>query len=67
MNHERCRIQPNQFIAHYGQKLGALAINTARVIKHEISPPQPERLPINRSELQIIDDERAIIKESSNG
>ena len=53
MNHERCRIQPNQFIAHYGQKLGSLAVNTIKTVAHEINPPRVERPPINRSELVI--------------
>lgn len=42
MNHERCRINPNQYIRQYTERLGALAINTALVIKHEINPPKPD-------------------------
>lgn len=41
MKHERCRLNPNQYIAHYADKLGRLAINTALTIKHEVSPPKP--------------------------
>lgn len=42
MKHERCRLNPNQYIAHYADKLGRLAINTALTIKHEVSPPKPD-------------------------
>lgn len=63
-NHERCRIPNyNRYIAHYGQKLGALAVNTALVIKHEVFPPKLDPIPINRSELVILDDENAAIRE----
>lgn len=62
-NHERCRIPNyNKYIAQYGQKLGALAVNTALVVKHEVFPPKPDPIPINRSELVILDDSTAEIR-----
>lgn len=67
MNHERCRLNPNQLVAHYADKLGRLAINTALTIRHEVSPPKPVAPVIERprfvdSELVIIDDEHAVIR-----
>lgn len=65
MNHERCRIPNyNKHISEYAGRLGALAINTARTIKHEVLPPRPQAPVIPRSELVILDDETAIIKAS---
>lgn len=72
MKHERCRLNPNQYIAHYADKLGRLAINTALTIKHEVSPPKAEAPIVERptfverptdSELVIVDEDRAIIRE----
>ena len=63
MNHERCRLNPNKYIKEYGQRLGALAVNTALTVKHEVFPPKPEAPEISRSELVILDDENAVIRQ----
>lgn len=63
MNHERCRHQPNKYIKYYGEMLGSLAINAVKVVAHEINPPKPEAPVLNRSELVILDQETAIIRE----
>lgn len=68
MNHERNRQTHNRFIKFYGG-IGRTVCNTLAVVRHELSPPKPEFREasvtdrVMRSELVIVDDERAIIEE----
>lgn len=64
MRHERCRLNP-RYMTEYGAKLGSLAINTAQVIKHEVFPPKPDLpKPLTETELVILDDENAVIRQT---
>lgn len=68
--HERCQYNPNQYVKHYAERLGRLAVNTALTVKHEVWPPKPEapiqeplpNFPKEDSELVILDDENAVIR-----
>lgn len=53
-------------MTEYGAKLGSLAINTAQVIKHEVLPPAPQPPVIPKSELVILDDENAVIRQTND-
>lgn len=37
---------PIRYFRHYAERLGGLAINTAKVVQHEVFPPKSEPLPI---------------------
>lgn len=43
------------------EKLGSFAINTAKVIQHEVWPPKPEPPKVPDSAIYILDDETAAI------
>ena len=36
----------NRFIKDYGKRLGSLAVNTARIVHHEVCPPKPQAPPM---------------------